>query len=619
MPSTTQLELPESPADSIDPQSFASVDQILQAADKLFRQTMQERGQDPAAYREAFHASLDLTSPTIPLNSQFLAHHLTQVEREVVLALLMLQLGFFSKVGETCSDVVDLLGFAGAEKLAALRALHPQGRLARLGMVHYEDEEEDLRKLEPLIDPDLIEAALLAGTSAPDAETIATEEEFNGSWVSDFVRMYSRRIETISSMEFRAVGSRLQKLTRKLNRQLRTLETSLALHHSWGFSKLLALQKVPAISVEGQILLVLLGKELGHVPPYDELFRGGCLAKAVSRGPGEERHALACFRSQSPLVLSGLIQPAAGEDELLSDRQDQLARTEFELGDKALEILSLPRSTKAGTYANSQLRAARLSLGQVILAPSVRRAVDMAIAHATRGARLVDDWGLGETIPYGRAVTLLFYGPPGVGKTALAEGIAHELNRPMLAVDYSRLHSCFVGASEKNIVRAFREATRHKAVLFFDEADAMFADRGGLTHNWEMRQADVLLQEVERFDGVCILSTNREMSLDPALERRITMKVPFERPDGTMRRRIWQKLLPERLPLGQDVNLDMLGKADLSGGEIKNVILNAARMALQRCPDGPVTMEDFEEAIQMEESGRLSQEHHSRIGFSTEA
>lgn len=143
----------------------------------------------------------------------------------------------------------------------------------------------------------------------------------------------------------------------------------------------------------------------------------------------------------------------------------------------------------------------------------------------------------------------------------------------------------------------------------------MFADRGSLTHNWEMRQANVLLQEIERFEGVCILATNREITLDSALERRITVKVRFDRPDSVLRERIWRKLLPHQLPLGPDVDLGTLGREDLSGGEIKNVILNAARIALHRCSGGPVTMEDFRQAVQMEHTGRFLENRRSLIGF----
>jgi SpoVK/Ycf46/Vps4 family AAA+-type ATPase len=240
----------------------------------------------------------------------------------------------------------------------------------------------------------------------------------------------------------------------------------------------------------------------------------------------------------------------------------------------------------------------------------------MAIAQVRHADLLIRNWGLAQTLPYGRAVSMLFSGPSGVGKTACAETVAHELGRPILVADYSRIQDCWVGETEKNIVNTFRNARRNRAVLFWDEADAMFYDRNQTRSSWEVRDVNVLLQELERFDGVCVLATNRKASLDPALERRLTLKVEFERPGRDLRRRIWQKLLPAKMPLGPDVDLDRLAAWDLSGGEIKNVILNAARLALARDPKGLVRMQEFEQAASMSDGSGWSKA--KRVGFTKE-
>ena len=143
----------------------------------------------------------------------------------------------------------------------------------------------------------------------------------------------------------------------------------------------------------------------------------------------------------------------------------------------------------------------------------------------------------------------------------------------------------------------------------------MFYDRDSAQRNWEVRNVNVLLQELERFPGICILATNRKVSLDKALQRRITVKVEFDRPGRDDRRRIWEKLLPRKLPLARDVDLGRLCETDLTGGEIKNVVLNAARLALQRSETGPVTMEDFHEALEMERGGGWNDGARKRIGF----
>lgn len=143
----------------------------------------------------------------------------------------------------------------------------------------------------------------------------------------------------------------------------------------------------------------------------------------------------------------------------------------------------------------------------------------------------------------------------------------------------------------------------------------MFFSRDSARWNWEAREVNVLLQELERFEGVCVLATNRTVALDPALERRIAIKVAFERPDRAQRRSIWEKLLPKKMPLGREINLDELSHEDLVGGEIKNVILNASRFALQRDERGPVTMADFRKAVELERSGQWSRANRTRIGF----
>jgi SpoVK/Ycf46/Vps4 family AAA+-type ATPase len=210
---------------------------------------------------------------------------------------------------------------------------------------------------------------------------------------------------------------------------------------------------------------------------------------------------------------------------------------------------------------------------------------------------------------------LLFYGPPGTGKTATAEALAHELGRSLIVADYAKIQNCYVGVTEKNIVRIFQEAQRKKAVLFWDEADAMLYDRDDAGPNWEVRDVNVILQEIERFEGVCILATNRRQKLDKALSRRISIQVEFKRPQTVAERlRIWNAMIPPKLPLDSNVDLEALASEDLSGGEIKNVLLNAARFAASRKDaDHKLNATDFDQAVRWELQVR--HQNHNRIGF----
>ena len=300
---------------------------------------------------------------------------------------------------------------------------------------------------------------------------------------------------------------------------------------------------------------------------------------------------------------------------MLSDNPAEIAETEFELTPRVVEALGLAKTVRRRKRGSYEPHEPKVRMNQLALAEEVRRAINLAVAHAKNEKILAQKWGLAEIIPYGRSVTLLFAGPPGTGKSATAEALAHELGRRILVVNYAEIMNCYVGQTEKNIVRAFNEARAGNAVLFWDEADGMFYDRDSATRNWEVRDVNVLLQELERFEGVCILATNRKITLDKALERRITVKVEFERPNQETRRQIWEKLIPKAMPLAKDVNFDELSRSDLSGGEIKNVVLNAARIALERHAKGPICRDDFRRAVEMETQGRWNDGNREPIGF----
>jgi SpoVK/Ycf46/Vps4 family AAA+-type ATPase len=255
-----------------------------------------------------------------------------------------------------------------------------------------------------------------------------------------------------------------------------------------------------------------------------------------------------------------------------------------------------------------------MRMDQLVLSQDIMEALELAVAQTKHAKVLGTDWGLGGTIAYGRSVTMIFYGPPGTGKTACAEALAHSLEKNIMVANYAEIQSCWVGQTEKNIVSIFREARESDSLLFWDEADAMFYDRDSAYRNWEIRDVNVLLQELEKFPGICILSTNREIALDKALERRIAIKVKFDKPDLSARRQIWEKMAPKKMPLAGDVDFDELAKTDLTGGEIKNVLLNAARLALCRGEKGDVTMSDFRKAIYMETVGKWNKEK-PKTGF----
>ncbi|MDP6506734.1 MAG: AAA family ATPase, partial [Planctomycetota bacterium] len=338
------------------------------------------------------------------------------------------------------------------------------------------------------------------------------------------------------------------------------------------------------------------------------------LARCVSESVPDVRVKIHFLRGGQNLRKRELIRPCGGQGHHSVTEDDSTLRfAEFELTDEFLDSVKVKRQRQSQTRA----KKSSLRFEQLVLSEDVRQSLDLAIAQVRHSKVLLDDWGIGEVFSYGRGVGLLFSGPPGVGKTASAKAMAHELGKPILVADYSAIQNCWVGETEKNIVRTFRQATQEEAVLFWDEADAMFYDRDLARAAWEIRDVNVLLQEIEKFEGVCILSTNRKISLDRALERRIAVKVEFHEPDRDQRKQIWEKLLPPKMPRENDVQAEELCDAELTGGEIKNAVLNAARFALARDPKGKVALSDFRKAIEKEEKGRWCKTA-GKIGFLSE-
>lgn len=223
------------------------------------------------------------------------------------------------------------------------------------------------------------------------------------------------------------------------------------------------------------------------------------------------------------------------------------------------------------------------TFAEVILPATTRASLERALAQVRSHALIFGQWGLGERHTTGLGLAFNFAGPPGTGKTICAEAIAHALGQRLLVVNYAEVESMWAGETAKNVAAVFREAVEQDAVLFFDEADAIAARRsaaaGALPYQREANAVvNVLLRELEAFNGVVVFATNLAANFDPAFERRIRMHVLFEMPGPAERERIWHvQIHPARTPLAQDVDFRALAERyAVSGGDIKNAVLKAA-------------------------------------------
>ncbi|MEO7217637.1 MAG: ATP-binding protein [Gemmatimonadaceae bacterium] len=226
------------------------------------------------------------------------------------------------------------------------------------------------------------------------------------------------------------------------------------------------------------------------------------------------------------------------------------------------------------------------TFADVILPPTTRQTLEQALAQVRNHDLIFRQWGLGERHATGLGLAFNFAGPPGTGKTICAEAIAQALGRRLLVVRYAEMESMWAGETPKNVAAVFRVADEQGAVLFFDEADAIAARRSSSSSMQPMQResntiVNVLLRELEAFNGVVIFATNLAANFDPAFERRIRTHVLFVRPGAAEREQIWRvQIHPDKTPLAADVDFHALAELfDASGGEIKNAVLKAAAMA----------------------------------------
>lgn len=196
--------------------------------------------------------------------------------------------------------------------------------------------------------------------------------------------------------------------------------------------------------------------------------------------------------------------------------------------------------------------------------------------------KVFEDWGMNQKLPYGTSVSMVFAGLPGTGKTMAAQVIANSLQMELYRVDLSTIVSKYIGETEKNLNEIFEKAQKSQVILFFDEADVLFSKRTEVREandKYSNMEAAFLLQKMESYTGVVILATNYFQNFDDAFKRRIKLLVEFPFPDAKNRKKIWEKTIPKDLPV-DELDFDFLSeKYELSGSNIRNIVLHAAFLA----------------------------------------
>ncbi len=288
-----------------------------------------------------------------------------------------------------------------------------------------------------------------------------------------------------------------------------------------------------------------------------------------------------------------------------------------------LDMATLRKASEAQLQFNLEELAHKsrttLTLNDLVLPPEDRSRIEEIIQACASREFVQNKWGFGKKLVTGKGICVLFDGPPGTGKTLCAEILAGTVDRALYRIDVANVVSKWMGETEKNIAAIFRRARATQAILLFDEADSLFARRTEVQSSndrFANQEVNLLLQEVERFDGIVILTTNFFGGLDDALKRRIQYRVTFPKPGPSERARIWQTLIPREAPLSGDIDFDRLADAwEFSGGNIKNAVLRAAYKAA--ADESAITMEHLVMASRRESEAcgmlfrEIGRKHHA--------
>jgi AAA+ superfamily predicted ATPase len=285
-----------------------------------------------------------------------------------------------------------------------------------------------------------------------------------------------------------------------------------------------------------------------------------------AEGPAEAGRLAETFR-----MAYGPIRSVAREAALAGGDREAIWEAARSRASEALEGLAERVEPRAGW-------------DDLVVPPEARAQLDDLVVRARNRDRVLDEWGFGERLGPGRGINALFAGPPGTGKTLAAEVLAARLGLPLFRVECSAVVSKYIGETEKNLERIFQAADDCDAVLFFDEADALFGKRTEVqdAHDrYANLETAYLLQRAERHRGLVLLATNLLANIDPAFVRRLAHIVQFTPPDLARRRAIWSRIWPEATPLDREaLDLDALAaRFPVHGGSIKNAALGAAYLA----------------------------------------
>ncbi len=294
---------------------------------------------------------------------------------------------------------------------------------------------------------------------------------------------------------------------------------------------------------------------------------------------------------------SGQIRQAAAESRRISSSNRR----------RVVGLAELDKACRAHfTHQLSELAQlippSTFAIEDLILPEKEKAKFSEVLLYASERESIYTDWGFGDKFPYGRGLSMLFYGPPGTGKSMSAMIIAASLGVDLYRVDVSKILSRYVGETEKNLAKIFDEAERGRCMLLFDEADSLFTKRTEVktsVDRYANLEVAYLLQRMENFEGITVLTTNVEKMLDDAFKRRLRYRIYFPLPDAALRADLWRNMMPKLAPIEDDIEWALLGQEfEIAGGHIKQAVLRAAVYAKR--DNAPINLGHLVEAATSE-------------------
>ncbi len=360
-----------------------------------------------------------------------------------------------------------------------------------------------------------------------------------------------------------------------------------------------------AISDNPAWLLSLIADQriaVAPLPPVGQAERVEAIAAAIRPDLADETElaADAAERFRVPLLLLPSVPPLARAEAArthrgIADGEDWISAFRNVAGSRLPQLARrVPPRGRPGHGSH---------LDRVVLPKEQRRLLETMISHTKVGGKVLRDWQFGDLLD-ARGVSALFSGESGTGKTIAAHAVASALGTDLYVVDLARIVSKYIGETEKNLEIIFTEAERAGAVLLFDEADALFGKRsavGDAHDRYANIEVAYLLQRVETFDGLAILTTNHPGNIDPAFTRRLRFTIEFPFPAPQDRLRIWEQAIPRGSPhRGPELDFTFAARRlEVNGGSIRQIVLHAL-MAAADTKDGVVRCEHLREAARTE-------------------